>query len=373
MRILLVSPYRPDDMSFGAGQRTVLMYRGLQAAGEVTTLILREGELPSRTLAPAAGVVAEIGYSEPSLLNKYRQTAALGPLIRDVVNLDSFDIIVGKTLGPLLALPRFRGLSIVDADDSYYRFSVSDRPGSRMAAACKTHAKVIVRQRALRRFDHVWFCCERDQRHFSLRSSSILPNVVATTDATVESVREAEPIVLMVGALWYQPNRDAIESFLRDCWADIRRQVPGARFRAVGAAPADLRKQWSSLPGVECPGFVDDLSPEYRRARVTVVTVRSGGGTQIKTLESLAHGRVPVVSSFVASGFAGHLAHGETMYVADDNRSVVKRIVTMLKDPSASEPVARRGQQVVRDVFSREKFHAALSSSLASLTNDRWR
>ncbi|MFZ2295608.1 MAG: glycosyltransferase family 4 protein [Polaromonas sp.] len=366
MRILLVSANYPNDMSFGAGQRTTMMHHALKQVGEVTTLVLKEGRPLNQKLAPAADVAAEISYPETILLQKYSRVSAIEPLINAVVNINSFDLVIGREFAPLLALPRFRGRSIIDADDAYYRYPAGDKATSRLMSAIKTRGRLFVGQRALRRVDHAWFCCERDQKQSTLRSSSILPNVVGTTTVAAESVRDAEPIVLMVGALWYQPNREAIERFLQLCWPKIRRQMPRARFRAVGAAPLELRQRWASVPGVECPGFVDDLSAEYRRASLTVVPVISGGGTQIKALESLAHGRVPIVSSFVASGFAPHLTNGESFYVVDDQVELSECVIALLKNPSAGEALARRGQQIVEEKFSHQCFIQAVRTTIES-------
>ena len=150
---------------------------------------------------------------------------------------------------------------------------------------------------------------------FSLRCASILPNAVAHSDGAAESVAASEPVALMVGSLWYRPNLDAAERFIFECWPEIRRSVPDARFRVVGGAGIEEPRvrAWSRIPGVECPGFVDDLAAEYRRARLTVMPIRSGGGTQIKALESLSHGRAPVVSRFVAQGFAPNLNDREAL------------------------------------------------------------
>lgn len=368
MRILLVSAYYPNDMSFGAGQRTTLMHQALKQVGDVTTLVLKEGQPLNQKLAPATDVVSEICYPDTMKLYKYHRVSAIEPLINAVVDINSFDVVVGRYLGPLLALPRFRGRAIVDADDAYYRYPASDKVMSRLMSTLTTRARLLIGQRALRRIDHAWFCCERDQSQFALRSSSILPNVVDTTTVTVESVRDAEPIVLMVGALWYRPNRDAIEGFLQSSWPIIRYQMPGARFRAVGAAPPELRQRWASVPGVECPGFVVDLLAEYRRASLTVVPVSSGGGTQIKALESLAHGRIPVVSSFVASGFLPHLKNDESFYVADDGLALAERVTAILKNPSSAEALARRGQQIVAAKFSHQGFSRAVRTTIESFS-----
>ncbi len=344
----------------------MLIYRALQTLGEVTALQIREGGSLRLRRTPAPGIAAEIEYSERSLIRKYRRVPAIAPLLRSAIDLDDFDVVVSRYVAPLAALPVFRGRSIIDADDAYYRYPIGSRWYSSFVSAAKTRARVRRGLAVLRRADHVWFSCQRDIEMFSLRSSSILPNAVGNSETTAESVVSSESIVLMVGLMSYPPNRDAVERFIQSCWSGIKRAVPEARFRVVGAAAADWLRRWNSVSGVECVGFVDELTKEYRRARVTVVPIRSGGGTQIKALESLSHGRVPVVSSFVAEGYAPYLKHEEALYIADDPAEQVSRIIELLKTPTKGEAVARYGQQIVRQLFSHGRFLERVASSFAS-------
>ncbi len=364
MRILLVSAYYPNDRSFGAGQRTALLHDALRQSGEVTTLIIKEGAPLHCNPNPAAGVAAEICYPEPAALRKYGRVSAIEPLVKAAIDINAFEFVVGRYLGPLLALPRFSGKSVVDADDAYYLYPESNGLLSRLSSTVKTQARRLIGERALQRVDHAWFCSEFEQDQFALRSSSILPNVVGITNVYPESVRDVNPTVLMVGALWYGPNREAIDRFLGTCWPSIRKQIPSAIFRAIGAAPPELRAKWEKVTGVECPGFVDDLTAEYRRASLTVVPVKYGGGTQIKALESLAYGRVPIVSSFVAGRFAPHLRHGESLLVADKANDIINQVVAILKRPEATESIARRGQQVVMESFSPHRFNEAVKKTI---------
>jgi glycosyltransferase involved in cell wall biosynthesis len=366
MRILLVTAQLPH-LRTGGGQRTALIHRALQEHGEVTILLMREGQPLHCKTAPAPGIAAEIGYPEPGPLHKYRRAPVIDPLVRSVLDLDDFDMVVSRYLGPLTALPEFRGRAIIDADDAYYRYPVGTRWYSHLLATAKSRARTARGRSVLRRVDHVWFCCQRDFDVFSLRTASILPNAVAHSDITAESVAFSEPVVLMVGPTWYRPNGEAVEGFIRHCWPEIRRVVPEARFRVVGSASADWCRQWGSIPGVECAGFVDDLVAEYRRARLAVVPIRTGGGTQIKALESLSHGRVPVVSSFVAEGYAPYLKHEEALYVADDPAQQIHRVIEILQTPSKGERVARRGQEICRQTFSHGRFVETVTTSLAPL------
>lgn len=366
MRILLLTTSVPS-LTFGSAQRTALIHRGLRQFGEVATLVMRPGKQLYCKKSPAPNILAEIGYPRPGILSRYARVEAIGPLLRPILDLDDFDMVVSRYLLPFAAMPKVRGLAVIDADDAQYRYASSRHFPLGVVAAARTRLRILRSASVLRRADHVWFCCERDFDAFSVPRASILPNAVAYSDVTAESVIASEPIVLMAGLMSYPPNRDAAEAFIGRCWPEIRRLAPGARFRIVGEASPVERRRWSSVPGVECAGFVDDLVAEYRQARLTIAPIQWGGGTQIKALESLSHGRAPVVSSFVAEGYSPHLKDGEALYVADEPAEQIRRVVELLQNPSSGEAVARRGQEIVRQVFSHERFLEAVASSLSSL------
>lgn len=368
LTILLLTPCLPG-LSSGAAQRTELVLKSLQVLGDVKLLLVHEGRTLYCVRTPHPGVLAEIGYPEPAAICKYRRATAAQSLVRSAVDLENFDIVVCRYVGLLAALPAFDGPIIVDADDAYYRYPTGLGWHLRAFATAKSWLRIARGRKVLREADHVWFCSERDQAEFRVRSSSILPNAVAPSNITAESAADSETVVLIVGAMWYRPNRDAVEWFVRNCWPGIRRCTPDARFRIVGEVSSECARHWSRSAGVESVGYVDDLISEYRRARLTVVPILAGGGTQIKAIESLSHGRVPVVSSFVAAGYSPYLKHAESLYVADSPAQYIETITHVLRNPLWSVSVASRGQNIVRERFSHARFVEAASTSLSSITH----
>ena len=210
------------------------------------------------------------------------------------------------------------------------------------------------------RFAHVWFCSERDRATLALPLSGVLPNIVEVPDDVGEdntqSVTRDSKVVLMVGSLWYGPNRAGIEWFLEHCWPRIRHVEPNSVLRLVGAAPPEMRALWQKHPGVEAPGFVKDLDAEYLRATCTIAPIFSGGGSQIKVLESLVHGRIPVTTPYVAEAFAPFLSSDRLLAVAESADVMASRCIDALRQSESAQTVFDKAAPVLKAHFSWEIF-----------------
>ncbi|MFL6197050.1 MAG: glycosyltransferase [Thermoanaerobaculia bacterium] len=113
------------------------------------------------------------------------------------------------------------------------------------------------------------------------------------------------PVVLMVGNFRYAASREAA-IWVRDrLLPAVRARHPRAVFRFIGGGLPD----GFDLPGVEAPGFVEDLAAEYRRAAVVVAPIVSGGGIKIKVIEALAMGRFLVATPKALEGIGTELEH----------------------------------------------------------------
>lgn len=83
-----------------------------------------------------------------------------------------------------------------------------------------------------------------------------------------------------------------------------------------------------------------DLGPLYDAASVVVTPVRMGGGTRIKILEALGHGRAVVSTSFAAEGLG--LRGGIDLEFAHTPGDIAAVCLQLLR---RSAPLARRGAE----------------------------
>lgn len=161
-------------------------------------------------------------------------------------------------------------------------------------------------------------------------------------------------VALVVSYLARDENDKAALWAVRDVWPHVVSRLPGVRLRLVGGGASDeLRDAAASAEGVELAGFVEDLEPEYAEAAVCVIPVLQGAGVKFKTIEALLRG-VPTVTTRVGAEGVG--PDEVFVRVTDEPGDLADAIVRVLRDPAAAQPVADRGQDYARDVFSPARF-----------------
>ena len=368
-RILFVTPVSPFTSGAGSEQRSAMMLDALLSLGQVDVLIIRHGAHTSVSASNYGGhahVVAEVAVSYLSL-SRYRPKPAFTQSIESALGcpMSRYQLIVGRYVWPVcqLVVPANVPL-LVDLDDFHYRHSTQS-PWT-MASAKERLIKAVAHRllrRQLGRFKGAFTLSAQDQREIEARSALptvFLPNVPFGPTAQPTPVPTNHHI-LFVGSLWYRPNAEGINWFLTHVWPLVRAQEPRARLTLAGAAPAPVRAEWAKTPGVLAPGFVEDLAATYQQARIVVVPLQSGGGTNIKVLEALAYARPCLVTQFVARAFEGYLSKDKELLVANGAQDFANQILTALHGANHAPDSVQAGQAAIKKFFSRATFHNTMT------------
>jgi len=364
-RILLVSPASPFDPQSGAQQRTALLYDALKTLGDVDVLLLEPTADPSHLEPPKPGILAHGRWHQRPLgIGKFKPDIALSLALEEKgIDLKRYRLVVSRYLNPLAKLTIPPGQhSVVDLDDWGYHYG----PGAlALAARIKSGYAAWLAKRQLKRFDAYFFVNQRDQAQHRDLKSALLPNIPYAPPA--QPFPQANSTTLLfVGSLWYAPNREGIDHFLSRCWPAIKAARPGARLLLVGAAPPPVRQAWGKHPGVSAPGFVDDLGEAYRNAAFTIAPIYSGGGTNIKILESLAYGRACITTPHSADAFREDLGNAG-LGVARDDAHFVERCITWLDDHDDRKRSADVGWSIISARYTRPVFIEQVTQLCAPL------
>lgn len=407
-RILLISSSPPHPPTRGGNQRTNLLYRALQRAGEAEFLLVHPPTSPpseddalvlqrdyaaqrcsgytprgqrgawrvARPLAPR--VIDRLAHNLGSSGVAYAPDPGIAPWLADRQTQRPYDLIVSRYLQPAaLAGALAYSPLIVDVDDLD-----TQRYVSRLGVPGQAWWKRMVLQRhiaalnrivpqCLRQADHLFVTNQEDLGHIEHPSISILPNIPYTPDGGVPEPlpeQSSSKVILTVSSMRFRVNEEAVENFVMRVWPRILAAEPEARFRIVGSGMSDAqRARWSAQPGVEALGFVDDIVAQYRASALTVTPIYEGGGTKIKVLESLLYGRVPVITQHALRGYEHVLSDGEALAVAPDEAAFGERCVALLRAPAERQRLAQCGAALVAEHFSFDGFAAVVAGAVAKV------
>jgi glycosyltransferase involved in cell wall biosynthesis len=171
-------------------------------------------------------------------------------------------------------------------------------------------------------------------------------------------------VLTLIGTLWYEPNSDGAWWFASEVLPLVRRELPDAELRLVGRTDAKL-DGIERCPGVVVRGQVPEVAPELAASTVSVVPLRSGGGTRLKILEAFAYG-VPVVTTTV--GCEGlDVVDGEHLLVADDPAAFAAACVRLVRERDLADRLTRAGFDLVRSRYAWSELRPRISALAAGV------
>jgi len=172
---------------------------------------------------------------------------------------------------------------------------------------------------------------------------------------------EAREGILFVGSFGHKPNVDAVQWYLKEVHPLVEKELGEYPVRIVGTgAPEELEAL--ATDSIEFCGWVADLDPLYRQARVALAPVRFGAGVKGKIGEALSHGVPMVMTSVGSEGM--HLVHDETALISDDAAAFAAHVVTLVRDDDRWKRISAAGREHVDAEFGQQRFAADLEAAL---------
>lgn len=194
----------------------------------------------------------------------------------------------------------------------------------------------------------------------------LVPNGVDCEKYFFKGASEEEPTtVVFTGNLKYRPNRHAVEFFLEKIFPLIRRQVPQAKFVAVGSEAEKVLERYQGRPGFEAVGFVPELRRYLANATVAVAPLTVGSGVSNKLGEGFAVG-TPVVATPLACGDLP-VKDGEHLLIATEAPQFADRVIELLKDARLRRAIAVRARRLVQEQYDWEIVSRKMESLMCEL------
>ena len=178
----------------------------------------------------------------------------------------------------------------------------------------------------------------------------VIPITIDIDEVACSVRRSDADHVVHIGTMYWPPNIDGVQWFVRDVWPLIRARRPRTVFDLLGARPPRRGMALSqNNSGINVTGYVKDLDPYLSRAGVFVVPLRAGGGMRVKILHALAQG-LPVVSTHL--GCEGiQVTHEQDILIADTPVDFAEAVLRILQEPGLAAYLADNGRRLAETVY----------------------
>jgi len=369
LRVLFVSPYPICPPVHGGG---VFMYQTLRemaklaevhvvelldyAHQEKDNLELREFCASAEWLVRPSGRPRDMGS-----LNPYAVREVANPdlewLIHRVLYQKRIDVLQLEYTPMAQYRGAFQRIATALFEHDVYFQSIRRGFGHHIGVVAEIKARVEYLRalryelRALPGFDQVQVCTPAN-RDYLLSFRPNLPlraGLRAGIDTSSYQFRPSgrQPLtMLFVGSFRHDPNRVAVDWFVREVLPHILKQEPAAKLVIAGSDPPPPHAYADSAANLEMLGYVDDVRAPLAQYSVFVCPILSGSGVRVKLLEAFAAG-IPVVSTSVgAEGLAGE--DGAICAIADDPVLFAARTLDLLRNPAAAAQMASRARVEVQ-------------------------
>jgi tetratricopeptide (TPR) repeat protein len=173
------------------------------------------------------------------------------------------------------------------------------------------------------------------------------------------------PRVLLLGTLNHFPNVDGATFFAEEILPRVWQVNPQVEFWIAGAKPLpeieQLAQRDARIKVIANPEKMEDVA---RQCGLAVVPLRTGGGTRIKILQSLAMG-LPTISTSL--GCEGLLVEDEQhLLIRDRPQDFAVAIGDLLADPARRDRLRQAGRTLVEQQYDwHQIFQVAVTRLLA--------
>lgn len=164
----------------------------------------------------------------------------------------------------------------------------------------------------------------------------------------------------------WMPNIEAVDWFLNNCWKNILKQVPDAKFVMAGRnMPPRLAKL--STPNVLVVEKVKDSKAFYNENEIMLVPLLSGSGLRIKIIEGMAYGKAIISTSVGAEGI--NYTQGKNILIADTAADFTRSVVELLKDETKRQTLEQGALNFAEKEFDNKRVVDGLVNFYKTLLN----
>lgn len=373
MKILFLSRWYPDPPDNGSKIRILNLLRSLCEKHSISLISFKiPGEKISIKSFPNPCPVeiqvcpysefnphnrrALLGYfsMEPrSLVDTYSKEMEL--LIREAVNKKKFDLIIASQISMAAYYKCFGGTPAIFEElelgnyypnESQYRYTFQWIREKLRWAKYRNFVSSL-----LPNFKLCTVASEAERKLAAgiaprYESFHLIPNSIDMSLYEIPETAKKKNSLIFTGSLRYIANYEAVNWFLTDIYPIIISEIQDVNLTITGD-PGDKFLPPSS--NVTMTGRVQNVHKLIAESRISIVPIRTGGGTRLKILEAFALGTLVVATSKAAEGLS---AESNIHYLcADTPKEFAQCVQDVLRQPEEARRMTARAFNFVKSRY----------------------
>jgi glycosyltransferase involved in cell wall biosynthesis len=387
MKILMISSYLPYPLLDGGKIR---LYNLIKILGEKHEITLICEKRPNQTATDIEGISKIckkiITVERPkaiSFKNVSRSVLTLDPLlvvthtnremkkkISEELKSNKFDLIHVETFYVMHNLPK-TNLPIVLAEHNI-EYEVYQKYADKSSIILKPALgfdilKLKKREKeAWKKAAKVVAVSPVEQKIIG-NNAGLVPNGVDLNKFKFVRKNLQNPVkkVLFIGNFKWVQNRDSAAFIIRNIWPKMISKNENLRLWIVGKNIPDSLKKLADRSIVFDENAPNETELIFQEAHLLLAPIRVGGGTNFKTLESMASG-TPVLTSTLGNEGIDAEPNSEIL-IADKPDEYAKLANSILGDKYLYEKLARNGRIFVEENFDWQKIAIKLENIYKSV------
>lgn len=190
----------------------------------------------------------------------------------------------------------------------------------------------------------------------------LAPNGIESDQASYRSISKEGDVLLFLGNMFYQPNKQAAVFIVEELLPRIQQEVAGVKAKFIGMTPDDLKSRFKNNPHVIFKGKIKDeekFNSELSSSTIGLCPVYAGSGMKVKIL-NYALVELPIVSTSI--GASGYEKLNEIV-IEDNEEKMAEKIISLLQNKKERVRIGQCNRQEVLSYYSWESISQTMEDA----------
>jgi glycosyltransferase involved in cell wall biosynthesis len=270
-----------------------------------------------------------------------------------------------------IAVSKVRLLDMVDSISMNYERSINNVSSFFWKLIYTFEAKRLksFEESCVRSFSATFFVNDKEREYWSSYGNTFhIPNGVNEKLFSYSKIKKiTKNYITFFGKMNYQPNIDAVMWYMNNVHDFVDEKI---YLVIIGAFPSRKIKKLGLKKNVVVTDFIGDPYEIINGSSIVIAPMQTGGGIQNKVLETMALGKINLLSSLAAQPISSAL-NGEHFLIEDDPLIFSEKINEICLSKHQKNQISENAKRFVLENYSWENYKVKFVEMINAINKNK--